>query len=389
MKKSGNIFGRFFGVVIRGQTYLNILYLLLALPLGVFYYIFLVGLFVTGIPLVFIFIGLLILIAVFAAWVAFVAFERQLAIWLLSVDVPPYMPEVAGQKDTSGWIGGFLTNRVTWTGLLFLFLKFPLGVFSFALLTTLFALTIAFLSAPFTYNLVPLDIWVTWDVVWSVDTLWKALILFVFGIFMIFISLHLLNIMAWIWGRLAYWMLGRKPKSAIEEPISPPPAVEAPVGDAPEVVDVEAGNAQETLVEPEPQSVAALESDPAGVQSAAGVAAAGAVYAEMDESPPASEVESSATSPPWDESGDSDVLITPPPSQETAYINEADLPSAKGAQAADISPPAWLLDEEAPAAPSAETQPESSDDASQVGTGAETDDVISPGAVADSEQDTS
>jgi len=385
MKKSGNIFGRFFGVVIRGQTYLNILYLLLALPLGVFYYIFLVGLFVTGIPLVFIFIGILILIAVFAAWVAFVAFERQLAIWLLSVDVPPYMPEVTDQKGTSGWIGGFLTNRVTWTGLLYLFLKFPLGVFSFVLLTTLFALTIAFLSAPFTYNLVPLDIWVTWDVVWSVDTLWKALILFVFGILMIFISLHLLNIMAWIWGRLAYWMLGRKPKPAPEEYISPPPAVEAPVGDAPEVVEVEAGNAQEMLVDPEPQAVAALESDPAEVQSVAGVAAVGAVSAEMDEGPPASEVDSSVTSPPWDESGDSDVLITPPPSQETAYINEADLPSAKGAQAADISPPAWLLDEEAPAAPSAETQPEPSDDASQVGTGAETDDVISPGEVADSE----
>jgi len=372
MNKSSNIFGRFFGVVIRGQTYLNILYLLLALPLGVFYYIYLVGLFVTGIPLVFIFIGILILIAVFAAWVAFVAFERQLAIWLLSVDVPPYMPEVTDQKGSSGWIGGFLTNRVTWTGLLYLFLKFPLGVFSFVLLTTLFALTIAFLSAPFTYNLVPLDVWVTWDVVWSVDTLWKAFILFVFGILMIFVSLHLLNIMAWIWGRLAYWMLGRKPQPAPEEDISPPPAIEAPVGDAPEVVNVEAGNAQETPVDSEPQTAAALGSDPAEVQSAAGVAAAGAISAEMDESLPASEVESSATSPPWDESGGSDVLITPPPSQETTYINEADLPSAKGVSAADISPPAWLLDEEAPAVPSAETQPEPLDDASQVGSGAET-----------------
>ncbi len=45
---------RFFGVVARGQSYLNMIYLLLAFPLGVCYFVFLV----TGLSLG---IGLLII----------------------------------------------------------------------------------------------------------------------------------------------------------------------------------------------------------------------------------------------------------------------------------------------------------------------------------------
>lgn len=80
MNDLGNSFANFFGVAVRGQTYLNALYLLMSFPLGIFYFVFLVTGLALGFPLIIIWIGLLILAAVFAAWYGLLAFERHLAI---------------------------------------------------------------------------------------------------------------------------------------------------------------------------------------------------------------------------------------------------------------------------------------------------------------------
>lgn len=316
MKKSGNIFGRFFGVIIRGQTYLNILYILLALPLGVFYYVFLAGGIILGVPLVIVFIGILVLIAVFAAWVAFIAFERQLAIWLLRVDVPPYIPDPSSHTN---WISGLITNRVTWTGLLFLFLKLPLGVFSLTLLVVLFSTTVSFLSAPFIYtnqtlsNLAFLPVeWTGWEV----DTIYWAVLLFVIGLLMIFLSLHILNIIGWVWGVLSYWMLGRGSKDTQEGVDQPTPVLPEPVYQAaPVVIAAETESQQRTSEVDSAQSLA------------------GTIDEDTDE------VEIGKPDP-------SQPLITPPPeSPKTRMIDESDLPSAKSS-AINNPPPAWLLEEE-------------------------------------------
>lgn len=337
-----SIFSKFFGVIIRGQTYLNILYMLLALPLGAFYYVFLVGGIVVGVPLMIIFIGILILIAVFAGWVAFIAFERQMAIWLLRVDVPPYIPESSNQDEATGWISGLLTNRVTWTGLFFLFIKFPLGVFSFALMSFLFGITLALLSAPFTYNVYPLSDLIRSGIQasgWQVDTIGKAILLFLGGLLMIFVSFHLLNIMGWVWGRLAYWMLGRKSKKLVAAPVAPAP-VEA------EEVSLVAVTSQEIVASPQAQT------------------SAGERSADQQAEPAVNEkgVEPLITPPPGGEAEQAAPIITPPP-QETSTEDEVDTPAeyvSKGA----VSPPEWLLEEEAVAGPpSGET---SDDDTSPI-----------------------
>jgi hypothetical protein len=43
MNETTNSMRKFFGVVARGDTYLNIIYLLLAFPLGIAYFVFLVS----------------------------------------------------------------------------------------------------------------------------------------------------------------------------------------------------------------------------------------------------------------------------------------------------------------------------------------------------------
>src|SRR5512133_2745838 len=89
----------FFNVALRGQTYLNMLYLLLSFPLGLFYFIFLVVGLSLGFPLMIIWVGLFILLGVFAAWYALIAFERWIGITLLRVEIPPMVAQDLSGKS--------------------------------------------------------------------------------------------------------------------------------------------------------------------------------------------------------------------------------------------------------------------------------------------------
>src|SRR4030095_2034841 len=83
-----NALGRFFGVLIEGRSYLNLLYVWLAFPLGLAYFILLVTGFSVGIGLGILWIGLGILFALMLAVWGLEGLERILAIGLLGAAVP-------------------------------------------------------------------------------------------------------------------------------------------------------------------------------------------------------------------------------------------------------------------------------------------------------------
>jgi hypothetical protein len=198
-------FGTFFGVVARGRSYLNILYLLLAFPLGIAYFIFLSVGWSLGLGLLIIWIGLIVLAIVLGGSWLFSAFERQQAIHLLGAEVSPMWPD-ADKGNESVWkrFVAFLGNRVTWTGMVFLLLKFPLGVASFVVAITSLSVSISLLLAPFYYR---------WDrpdfSFWVVDTLPEALLCSLIGALLLIMSLHLLNGLAWVWKGLSRVLLGQ------------------------------------------------------------------------------------------------------------------------------------------------------------------------------------
>jgi len=68
MNKTTDIVKQFFGVVTRGETYLNIIYLLLAFPLGTAYFVFLVTGLSLGLSLLIIWVGIPILLFMIVAW---------------------------------------------------------------------------------------------------------------------------------------------------------------------------------------------------------------------------------------------------------------------------------------------------------------------------------
>ena len=208
--------------LLRPQSFVNIFYLLLSFPLGIAYFVFLVTGISLGFGLLIIWVGVPILGIVLAGSWVLCEFERMLAIGLLKEDIPPTARgDRAGRAETdvqslsSGerfFIGvwrrlkGYLSDRLTWTGMLYLFLKFPLGIASFVIAVTLVSVTVALLAAPIAYLFGDFDMNIGG---WEIDTLWESGLLTLAGIPMVFVSLYLMNLTAFASGRLARVMLGR------------------------------------------------------------------------------------------------------------------------------------------------------------------------------------
>jgi len=199
-----NLLVRFFTAPIEVRTYTNLLYLALAFPMGLFYFIFLVTGLTTGFALTIIWVGLPILAVVFASSFGMAALERRLAIHLLGAEVPPMVPQRTGAPENV-WkmVQELLSNPVTWKGMGFLFIKLPLGLFTFALTISLMSLSLGLLLAPVLYQWEDLFLGF-----WIVDTLGEALLVSAFGVMAMLVSLNIFNLLAMAWRGFAEGMLG-------------------------------------------------------------------------------------------------------------------------------------------------------------------------------------
>lgn len=188
----------FVRVVYERQTYKNILYLLFSFPLGTAYFLFLVTGLSLGFGLLLVWIGIPVLVLVFLAWWEIASFERQMAIWLLGVDIPPMSLNPVKGQSILGRVICRLKSPVTWKALLFLLVKFPLGILSLVSMVFLVVLTTWMLMNPFIYLLGNS----------SATTFQEAVLTSLFGVFVGLASLHVLNLLAHISGIFAKTMLG-------------------------------------------------------------------------------------------------------------------------------------------------------------------------------------
>lgn len=215
MKNPIQTLGRFFKVISSGQAYLNLVYLLASFPLGVFYFVFLVSGLSTGISLAIIWIGIPILFLVGVIWWLLASFERSLAITILKEDIPTMM--TLSKTEVNIWtrVIEYIVNPVTWKSLLFLFLKFPLGMATFVIAVTLVSLTLSFLTMPFTFqfsDVFQIGLFTTPDQpLWIIDSLNDALLAVVIGLVLWPLTLHITNGMAWAHAKLARIMLSVNP----------------------------------------------------------------------------------------------------------------------------------------------------------------------------------
>ena len=206
------------GVIVNPQSYLNIIYLLLGLPLGIAYFVFVVTGISVGSGLLVIWVGVPILAFVLLGSWAICQFERLLVNTLLKKEIPRIdrvhtsrQPESSLGAEERLFIGAWrrlkahLSDRLTWTGILYLLLKGPIGTGSFVMAVVLISVTGSLLGAPAYY-------WVDQGIdfgIWQIDELWEAVILTIIGVPAVFVSLNLMNVTAFLSAKLARVMLGK------------------------------------------------------------------------------------------------------------------------------------------------------------------------------------
>lgn len=205
----------FFRVVGSGQAYLNLLYLLVAFPLGLFYFAFLVCGLSAGVSLLIIWVGIPILLLVGVGWWGLASFERFMAIHWLKEDIPAMARPPNEDAEIWTLFKEYFANPVTWKSLLYLFLKFPLGIATFVVLTTLISLTLAFLTMPFTYEFLQYSqagVFFGPDLpAWYIDSMNDALLGALIGLMLWPVTLHVTNGLAWVHAKFAKVMLSVDP----------------------------------------------------------------------------------------------------------------------------------------------------------------------------------
>jgi len=219
--------GSAFAVPFRLQTYRNLLYLVLAFPLGLAYFVFLsVGLSL-GVGLAITVIGIPILLAVLAISTGLATVEREIAAVLLGVEVDSPGSVLTDDGSLLERAKRLVTDAGTWKAVVYLGTKLFVGVVSFVVVTTLLVTAVSMLAVPFVYDQpgvyvgivtdAPLrlhpSLYVAWrnllvgieTVVhvgsWQVTTLAEALGVAGAGVLLGVASLHLLNGLA----RLSAW----------------------------------------------------------------------------------------------------------------------------------------------------------------------------------------
>ncbi len=203
MKKStGSRWEEHFAVLRDKQTYLNLTYLLLAFPLGIAYFVLSVTGLSLGIGLLIIWVGLFVLLALFAGWWGLAVIERLLAVHLLGEEIAPLPTPIVGKGSLWDRAKEHFRNPVTWKSALYLFLKFPLGIASFVVTVTAVSVCGGLILAPFFYQTGDVSIFA-----WQIDTFIEAVMATGVGLLITPFAFQILNKAAKLSGQFARFML--------------------------------------------------------------------------------------------------------------------------------------------------------------------------------------
>jgi len=200
---------RILGVFLDPRSYGALLFMFLSLATGILYFVWAV----TGLSLS---IGLSILIIGFPVALLFLAsvrlfslVEGRLVESLLGVRMPRRprfaTPEGSLWARLRSWLG----DRRTWTTLLYMVLKLPLGIFSFVLFTVLMSISLALLAAPITQLFVDQPLINLYRNHYLYVPLWAFPLFWLAGLLDLLLVMHLARALGRAYGAVAKAMLVR------------------------------------------------------------------------------------------------------------------------------------------------------------------------------------
>lgn len=193
---------RIFGPVIQAQTWINMLYLLASFPLGVLYFVILISLFSTGLGLLPVFVGIFVLWFCLLATEVLAELDRAAANTMLAAGIPSRPPAPPVMGSIFQQMAATFKRPGIFKRLAYLFVKFPMGILSLVLVTTLLPIGVGLLTLPLTYGIIPVTVGAS-----RVETFDEAIYFCCFGAVFTLLSVHALNSWAGVCRRFAQAML--------------------------------------------------------------------------------------------------------------------------------------------------------------------------------------
>ncbi|MGH8398928.1 MAG: sensor domain-containing protein [Gammaproteobacteria bacterium] len=150
-KKRLSVIGRFFGVLADPRAYTSMFYMLLALFTGIFYFVWVVA----GTAMSF---GLLPLIIGIPFFLLFLGSVRMLSLVegrivevLLGVRMPRRPPHPGGPEPLFTHIKNLLTDPRTWSTLLYILIRLPLGILYFSVVVAWLGVSLVLILSPLSH----------------------------------------------------------------------------------------------------------------------------------------------------------------------------------------------------------------------------------------------
>lgn len=209
--------------VWRAQTYLNVMYLLLSVPLGVFYFGIMIAALTATVGTFFVVSVPVLLLLLAASW-RIAAFERTLTIEWLHVDIPPMSYPDRTKTSHIEQLREHLRNPITWKSLAYLLVKFPFSLVAFVVMVVPAAIALILIFQIFGYlfgsyviervhhsdiHAHILNIPITGSI--SAPAVLELIVVGLIGIAVGIAALHLVNGLTFAWGQFARWTLGMSP----------------------------------------------------------------------------------------------------------------------------------------------------------------------------------
>ncbi|WP_331236491.1 sensor domain-containing protein [Natronorarus salvus] len=191
------------GPLLRRRTYLALLYLLLALPIGFVYSMALGFGLVIGLAFSILVVGLGIMLATVLACRLAGRFEYVLAESLLGVEMErPVSPE--GGDGLIRTLRSYLDDGFTWRALAFVSMKLWVGLLGLALSSAL-SMATAVARLPHTVEFGEVN---GEPVVWTIGTLPEGALASLVGLGLLVLLAHLIAAFGYVAGRMAVHLLG-------------------------------------------------------------------------------------------------------------------------------------------------------------------------------------
>jgi DNA-binding CsgD family transcriptional regulator len=246
------VYGRFssppakvFGPVVSPRTYLRAIHLLAMFPLGIAYFVGLVVALAFGGAMIWTVVGPLVLIPTLflSRWAGDAEGWAVRKVAQIEFRRPPTWIEPGQSAWSQVWIR--LIDPSTWTGLVYLFVQFPIGIAAFVGIVVMCAVTAAFIAAPVAMAVSTMEIELWYGA--RLDTGTEGLVLVPAGIVMFLVAVHVINAASALHAGWASVMLASRARKLPPMPEDLGPSPTGPAGGAwtpaPEAVPTTEGRA--------------------------------------------------------------------------------------------------------------------------------------------------